>query len=256
MESFFFGKNRQLFGVYHEAFNKSNKGIVICSSIGEEFLRSHRVLVILANRLAQNGFHVLRMDYKGIGNSMGSFAELTNLNKLTEDIDSAVTELWEGVGLNQITLIGLLLGANLALEYQRIYHKINKIIAWNLVFNGFQYFNENKKSFDQWASGTFINKKQIEKNEIFGYLYNEKLINSILSIKTSSLYIPDSAELILLNNRDEDIPTSLKRKISCYNNVSYFIQNHDSFWNRGDKTENKSLIPNNIINLIVDMAKS
>ena len=62
------------FGWLYEPGSQSNEnaksGIVICGPLGHEALWLHQTMRSLADRLADQGFAVLRFDYAGTGDSV------------------------------------------------------------------------------------------------------------------------------------------------------------------------------------------
>ena len=78
MEPFYFGKSpRALFGVYHppKAGMTRKTGVVLCYPMGHEYVYSHRAFLRLAMLLSSAGFHVLRFDFYGCGDSEGDCKE-------------------------------------------------------------------------------------------------------------------------------------------------------------------------------------
>src|SRR5262245_3688452 len=95
MKPFFFGSSAQpLFGVYHPPAGSAptREGVVLCGPFGREYLRAHRALRELAHRLAASGFHVLRFDYSGSGDSSGD-GEDADAARWVSDIGAAVDEV-------------------------------------------------------------------------------------------------------------------------------------------------------------------
>ena len=65
MQPFFLGnQERQVFAAYHPAASAtaSQRGVVICPSIGHEYQALHWSLLQFARRLANAGYHVMRFD--------------------------------------------------------------------------------------------------------------------------------------------------------------------------------------------------
>jgi alpha-beta hydrolase superfamily lysophospholipase len=114
---FFGSRHQQLFGIYEPARKSSgaHRGIVLCNPGGNEYLYAHRTMRSLASRLAKAGFHVLRFDYYGTGDSAGDIGE-GSPRRWCEDIEAAMSELKDMAGATRMTLIGLRLGANLAAQ--------------------------------------------------------------------------------------------------------------------------------------------
>ena len=74
LSDLFFG-DPALFGIHHPPPDESGSGkrpaVLVCPSIGHEHTRAQRALRILAEALARGGHHVLRLDYRGLGDSWG-----------------------------------------------------------------------------------------------------------------------------------------------------------------------------------------
>src|SRR5215470_5640391 len=84
----------------------------------------------LAARLVRAGFHVLRFDYFGTGDSFGDTGE-GDLASWCGDIETAIEELKEMTGAAKVDLAGLRLGANLSARVAVHRPKeIGKLILW------------------------------------------------------------------------------------------------------------------------------
>ncbi len=70
---------RQLAGVFHAATASRTPpaSLLICNPLGQEAIRVHRLLRLLAESLARKGIATLRFDYFGSGDSDGDDAEAT-----------------------------------------------------------------------------------------------------------------------------------------------------------------------------------
>ncbi|MBM4031971.1 MAG: hypothetical protein FJ291_09320 [Planctomycetes bacterium] len=93
----------------------SRIGFVFCAPFGEEQKQAYRVYVEMARRLEGLGFPSLRFDYRGTGDSHGAFAEFSLAGAL-RDIQAAAAFLSQRTGVARVGLIGLRLGASLALK--------------------------------------------------------------------------------------------------------------------------------------------
>lgn len=144
MNPFYFApRERALFGVYHPPGRRraSYRGAVLCYPFGVEYMRAHRAFRQLTNLLVRAGVHVLRFDYYGTGDSAGSGRE-ASLAQWRTDVQEAVMELRETAGLSEVTLIGLRLGAAVAMEAARKRHDVDRLIAWDPVVSGASYLEE------------------------------------------------------------------------------------------------------------------
>jgi uncharacterized protein len=81
-------------------------------------------------RLVQAGFHVLRFDYFGTGDSYGDTGE-GDLASWCGDIETAIEELREITGATKVNLAGLRLGANLSARVAAYRPKdVSKLVLW------------------------------------------------------------------------------------------------------------------------------
>jgi predicted alpha/beta hydrolase len=87
--------------------------VLICQSYGIEYMRSHRALYLLAERLADAGFYVMRFDYFATGDSAGDSGH-ARIDHWLDNISDASQELRRRTGLRELCLIGHRLGALLA----------------------------------------------------------------------------------------------------------------------------------------------
>lgn len=121
---------------------------MLCYPIGQEYLRAHRAFVGLANRLSGTGFHTLRFDYFATGDSAGDTPE-GRLHIWLENIDAAVKELQNSAGIAVVSLVGMRLGALLAVKYAQN-HDIRRLVLWDPVWRGTHYLQELQQQHKNW----------------------------------------------------------------------------------------------------------
>jgi pimeloyl-ACP methyl ester carboxylesterase len=144
MNPFFFGTSeRQLFGVYHppKARKTRDTGVVLCCPLGQEYMRSHRAFRQLALLLERGGFHVLRFDYAGTGDSWGD-GERASLAEWSANAASAVAELRDTAEVKRVALVGLRLGAAVAALAARDRDDVSDVVLWDPVVRGADYAAE------------------------------------------------------------------------------------------------------------------
>lgn len=145
MTPFYFGgRDRRLFGVYEPAISRAvrRNAAVLCYPLGEEYFHAHRPLRHLSRLLAQAGFHTLRFDYYGTGDSGGEIAEF-DLCGARMDVLSAIQELKAITQVDAVALVGLRLGASLAANVAAMSPaEVNNLVLWDPVVRGDQYFQE------------------------------------------------------------------------------------------------------------------
>lgn len=117
-------------------------GLLFCDPFAEEKKCSHRVLVEAARTFCAADIGCLRFDYRGTGDSPGEFAQATP-ELWVEDILAAVAFLRQELHVPTLGLLGLRLGASLALQAGAATDGVDFLILWEPVINGRQYLNQN-----------------------------------------------------------------------------------------------------------------
>lgn len=139
---FFDGPSARLFGVLHEpAGDAHGVPFVFCHAFGEEKLWSHRVMVTAARAMTAAGHPVLRFDCMGYGDSGGEFEAVT-LMSCRADIASAMDELKRRTGADRTALLGLRLGATLAMEVSERRQDVDRVVCWAPILDGAAYLQD------------------------------------------------------------------------------------------------------------------
>jgi len=132
---------RRLFGLYEPAVAPRGKprAAVLCYPWGMEYIYAHRSMRQLASRLSAAGFHTLRFDYFGTGDSSGE-ADQADLAGSIADVEAAMEALKDIAGAPKVVLIGLRLGANIALDVAaRHKSEIEALVLWDPIVSGNEY---------------------------------------------------------------------------------------------------------------------
>jgi len=136
-------QGHELFGLHLAALGAdAGHGVLLCNPFGQEAIRCHRMLRVLAERLARSGCHVLRFDYFGTGDSDGDDGA-GELEAWVEDVVRASAELRRRSGCARLTWFGLRLGATLAaLATARAGAAPDRLVLWDPVVEGRAYLEE------------------------------------------------------------------------------------------------------------------
>ena len=156
MNLLFFGRTgRQLFGAYHAPTpGVAVRGAaVLCPPWGPEYLVTHRILRRLAMRLNESGYHVLRFDYYGTGDSAGE-REDGDLSSWYDDATLAVDELRDMSGCATVASFGIRLGAVIAWRLAAMRADVHATVLWDPVVRGEGYLRElvaAQLESDRWS---------------------------------------------------------------------------------------------------------
>lgn len=148
--------------------NSRSHAVVMVPSYGHEATRAFRNTQQLAVQLAQNGFDVVRFDYAGTGDSDGGLERLS-LRQWREDVRSVVEAARNKLHVEQVSIIGVRLGANVVAScgVERIEH----FIAWDPVLDGTKYLEQLSHMHAEETSGLtrYLNVRDLGREEIMGY---------------------------------------------------------------------------------------
>jgi len=132
--------SERLFSVLHCGRPTPQGGFLLCHPLAEEKLWAHRVYVSFARRLARAGWAVLRIDFRGEGDSDRAFDSADVLTRL-EDIRTGLAALRQHVPQPApIGLVGLRFGAALAATVAAEPGSgVSRLVLWDPVIKGAPY---------------------------------------------------------------------------------------------------------------------
>jgi len=144
----YFGEQgRPLFGFYHPPKEGPWRGVgvVLCPPIGTDRTRSDRAYRHLADRLSQAGFACLRFDLFGTGDSGGDESAPGLLRGWLADVGQAIEEVRARSGAETVSLVGLRLGATLAMLHAAESGPVDSLVLWSPYVSGAGYVGEVTK---------------------------------------------------------------------------------------------------------------
>jgi pimeloyl-ACP methyl ester carboxylesterase len=154
MISRYFGDpDDQLFATYHPPLGEQarDRAVLLCYPAPQEYRHSHWTFRKLALQLAAQGFHAMRFDYAGTGDSAGD-PPPDALARWTRDIGTAAKELRELSGLRKISLVGFRLGAVLALRATAGGLSPADLVMWEPIIHGGAYLGQLTAAQNRFVS--------------------------------------------------------------------------------------------------------
>ena len=140
IETFHFGHARSLYGVLHAGDSdscKAEQAVLICSPVGQEHVRTHFILNRLSRQLASQGVPVLRFDYFGCADSLGSGIE-AGCERWQNDIVDAYRELIHRTGARHVVGVGARLGGTLLCAAMRRLD-LARLVLWDPIGDGARF---------------------------------------------------------------------------------------------------------------------
>jgi uncharacterized protein len=123
-----------LIGIVTKPSRPDRRGVLIITGGPQYRIGSHRQFVLLARRLADQGFPVLRFDYRGTGDAVGEprMLEGINFENLDPDIGAAV-DIFSSLcpDMTEVVLWGLCGAASAALMYAHRDVRVRGLVLLN-----------------------------------------------------------------------------------------------------------------------------
>jgi pimeloyl-ACP methyl ester carboxylesterase len=132
---------RDLYSVLHLPERPQDLGFVYCAPLFSEHIKSYRVGVTFARRLAAQGYPVLRFDYMGDGDSEGDFED-ADVESRIADIGSVVRHFRTVSGVQHVGLWGLRMGATLAACAAPRLCEVEALLLWEPIMRVREHFFE------------------------------------------------------------------------------------------------------------------
>ena len=240
----FFGtSDKQLYGVYHqpEGGAGSELGVILCPPFGQEGMRAHRALRQLALLLARRGLHVFRFDLFGTGDSAGD-GEEASLAQWLDDIDTAAEELREMAGIDRVVLVGVRLGAMLAVHAAAKRDDVEALVLWDPITDGREYVKEMLEEAERKS-------RRGETIGINGYPLTKDMRAELEAMTITGAAI-DAARVFVVASHERPAFDELRASLSDREGFSFEHVPSPSDWNRVDDFGGV-LIPQEVIQAIL-----
>ena len=185
----FDGPHGPLAGFHHVArppFARDST-VVLCPPIGYDAMLTHRTYRHLAERLSALGFHVLRFDYHGTGDSAGRADEPRRLEAWMASIDAAIDHLAARTGIRRTSLFGVRTGGLLAAATADRREDVATLVLWAPGQNGRAYVREFRAFNTVKVRPESSNGAQDQEDEVVaGYFFSAETLNALSQINLMS----------------------------------------------------------------------
>lgn len=215
LEPVYFGRGgAPLFGCFHpaHALVRKDSALVICQPLGQEYIACHRLFRLLAATIARAGVPVHRFDYYGCGDSHGDGEEVT-LSRCVDDIGEAVRYVRGRTRALSVDLIGLRLGATLAIRFAAEHRgQIGRIVLWDPIVRGKDFLalmREQGARLEKRMESVFrraaLPSESDGPRDFIGFRFSERLIDELEALDLLNIQeSPCNRVLILENSNDPD----------------------------------------------------
>lgn len=246
------------FCLYHRPAGACRGTVLYVQPFAEEMNKSRRMAAIQARALAALGYGVLQVDLAGCGDSDGEFAD-ARWEHWKLDLASARAWLLEREG-QPVSLLGLRLGALLALDYARTaLPPVERIVLWQPVLQGPAFLTQFLRlrlagdmlgAADNAGGGTKTLRAQLaggQALEVAGYLLAPELAAAIDALDATLIapFVPvDWFEIVASDERA--LPPAAERVAALWSGQGAAPRMHkvtgQPFWATQETAECKALV--------------
>lgn len=204
-------RDEKIFFWHHMPQKESkNIAIVIIGPIGPEYMPCHRSIRLLADDLSKIGFHTLRYDPVGMGNSSGSLANKNIWHQWVRTPEYFTDYLKNNFNINEVIFIGLRSGC-LVLSEAIKKSTTKTVIFWHPITRG-KTFIRGIQLLDSvlYKNEITSDSKQLEGG---GYPFSEELQNEIKNINLLSQDFNNIKSALIINDEDSTVESKLNTQL-------------------------------------------
>jgi pimeloyl-ACP methyl ester carboxylesterase len=194
---------RPLAGLLHPG---GERGVLLCPPLGREHLLSYAQFRSLADDLQATGLTVLRFDYDGTGDSDGGMGDPDRLEAWLLSIEAAAGYL-RGLGVTSLSLVGLRIGALLAVRAAERLPDLDGLVLWDPQTSGKAFLREQTFLAGLASAGvTRVNDGSVH---AFGTVFPPAAAEQVSTLKLTPAPWPVAKRLLVVNRPTEHLPAAL-----------------------------------------------
>jgi len=215
---YFDSSEHRLFGWLHRpAVPGVNLGMVVCQPFGYEAICAHRSVRVFAEAAAAAGVPTLRFDYAGMGDSEDTCPQADQIHVWSQDVLAAVAALRERTAVERVCLLGLRLGALLAILSAARSPAVCALALIAPIISGRRYVREMRTSNlagrlaeaeRSAAAGALVTggASTAGELEVAGFWLSEASVLTLARIDLAALPVPPVAHVLVIDRKD--LPTA------------------------------------------------
>lgn len=191
--------------------------MLLCYPGVQEYNGAHWLFRRLAGMLERAGYDVLRFDYFATGDSAGEGTE-GRLRVWAENVAEAAAELREISGVRTLSIVGMRLGAALALRACASDVRVRTLVLWEPVVTGSEYLRE-LEDLDRRRNLWLLHDERREEppREVMGYQVPAELRQELVALDTPTLPAPQAERVAIVAESAHGSYARLRDSLTAHN---------------------------------------
>jgi len=218
---YFNSGERAIFGWLHapQVAARPRIGLLICKPFGYEAICSHRSIRSFAEEAASIGIPSLRFDYLGTGDSSDIDADEDQLEVWTQDVEVAAKELRRLTGVVNVCVLGVRLGALLAMRAALRSNLVQSLILIAPIISGRRYLAELRTT--RLAASLMLTADHGRRDpkddsmEVSGFTVSPATIEALKQTDLTELDVAPAPAILILDNSSFPIANEWSRRLAA-----------------------------------------
>lgn len=174
-------EGQKIFAILHRpCVDTPFPAVLVCHGLGGNKTGKFRLYIHLAERLSQLGIAVLRIDFRGSGDSEGQFSDMT----LSSEVSDAIVALnylrhHPDIDPNRIGIFGRSVGGTVALMAAQEAGPVKSLVTWAPLYDGEQW----KGIWDFLHAPGVTEEYRMENMKVNGQVPGDKFFGELFSMK-------------------------------------------------------------------------
>lgn len=146
-------EGNKLFATFHRPpGNNPVPAVLICHGFAGTKVGKHRLYVRLSEHLARQGIASLRLDFRGCGDSEGSFDETTLEDQVSDTLAGLRYLICrDGIDIERIGLLGRSMGGAVAVVAAKRFGDIKSLALWCPVYSAIPWKEQWERAMKEYA---------------------------------------------------------------------------------------------------------
>ncbi|MGD0329876.1 MAG: alpha/beta hydrolase [Nitrososphaeria archaeon] len=232
----FISGGEKIAGMLHIPEKTPAPAIIFCHGFTGHRIESHRLFIYAAREFCRKGFVVLRFDFRGSGESEGTFDSMT-VSREVEDLENALDWIQDRTDVlkEQIGVVGLSLGGAVSLLTAAKDKRFKAVCTWSSPAD-LRLFKENAKNIFRET-----NFDKLIKEDYIDLLAGDRIGRGFLldamkkDVLKAVARISPRPLLIVHGTRDQSVPFSHAEKLfnaAGEPKETFFVDGADHTYNK------------------------